>query len=298
MSLPRIEQPQVSPVVVARTIADLRAAVADARHSGRTVGLVPTMGALHLGHRALVEAARAKTGFVVVSIFVNPTQFGPSEDLANYPRTFDHDLDLCAQGGASVVFAPEVQEVYPSGSLGTFVEVPRELGEVLEGASRPGHFRGVATVVLKLFHMVQPDVAFFGAKDYQQQLVIRRMVRDLDVPIRIETVPTVREADGLAMSSRNRYLNGAERSAATVLDRSLKAAKAAVDAGERDETRVRQVIEGTIESEPLATLESIDVVDADGLTPVDRLGAGQKVVALLAVRVGPARLIDNALLSD
>ncbi len=296
MSHPRVEPDVPSSIVVARTIADLRAAVADARHSGRTVGLVPTMGALHLGHQALVEAAARRTGYVVVSIFVNPTQFGPGEDLDKYPRTFKRDLDLCAQGGANVVFAPEVDEVYPRGSLGAFVEVPADLGEVLEGASRPGHFRGVATVVLKLLHMVQPDAAFFGAKDYQQQLVIRRMVLDLDVPVRIETVPTVREPDGLAMSSRNRYLSEAERSAATVLHRALMAAKTAVDAGECDATRVRQIARLTLESEPLAAVESIDVVDADTLKPVDRIGDRRRVVALLAVRVGPARLIDNALL--
>lgn len=285
-------------VVVARTIVDLRAAVADARHSGKTVGLVPTMGALHFGHRALVEAARRETGFVVVSLFVNPTQFGPGEDLSRYPRTFDLDLELCAQGGADVVFAPEVFEVYPSGGIGTFVEVPSDIGQVLEGASRPGHFRGVATVVLKLFHMVQPDVAWFGAKDYQQQLILRRMVRDLDVPVRIETVATVREADGLAMSSRNRYLNEAHRQAANVLHRALEAGRTAVDGGERDVNRIRQIIRQTIESEPLAAIESVDLVDADTLIASSRLEPGQRVVALLAVRVGPARLIDNAFLSE
>jgi len=286
------------PIVVARTIADLRAALAVARHSGKTVGLVPTMGALHLGHRTLVEAARRKTGFVVVSIFVNPTQFGPGEDLSRYPRTFDLDLELSAQGGADVVFAPEVCEVYPSGGIGTFVEVPADLGEVLEGASRPGHFRGVATVVLKLFHMVQPDVAFFGAKDYQQQLVIRRMVGDLDVPIRIETVDTVREADGLAMSSRNRYLDADERQAATVLHRALRAGRSAVDGGERDADRVRQILRQSIESEPLAVTDSVALVDADTLSEVSRVEPGRRVVALIAVRVGPARLIDNAWMSE
>ena len=286
------------PIVVARTIADLRAALAVARHSGKTVGLAPTMGALHLGHRTLVEAARRKTGFVVVSIFVNPTQFGPGEDLSRYPRTFDLDLELSAQGGADVVFAPEVSEVYPSGGIGTFVEVPADLGEVLEGASRPGHFRGVATVVLKLFHMVQPDVAFFGAKDYQQQLVIRRMVGDLDVPIRIETVDTVREADGLAMSSRNRYLDADERQAATVLHRALRAGRSAVDGGERDADRVRQILRQSIESEPLAVTDSVDLVDADTLSEVSRVEPGRRVVALIAVRVGPARLIDNAWMSE
>ena len=285
------------PVVVARTIAEVRAAVADARHAGRTVGLVPTMGALHAGHHSLVAAARRGTGFVVVSIFVNPTQFGPAEDLDKYPRTWDADLALCAAGGADVVFAPAVAEVYPTGGLSSYVEVPA-IGSILEGASRPGHFRGVATVVLKLFGMVGPDVAYFGAKDYQQQLLIRRMVADLDVPVRVATEPTVREADGLAMSSRNRYLGPDERRAATVLHRALMAARAAVDAGEADAGRVRQVLADTLESEPLARVETIDLVDADTLAPVDRLGPGRRAVALLAVRVGPARLIDNALLSE
>lgn len=282
---------------VARTVVEVRALVAIARGEGKTIGFVPTMGALHAGHRALVEAARRATGFVVVSIFVNPTQFGPGEDLSRYPRTWDADLELCALGGAAVVFAPEVPEVYPTGGLATFVEVA-DLGHVLEGASRPGHFRGVATVVLKLLHMVGPDVAFFGAKDYQQQLLIRRMVADLDVPIAISTEPTVREPDGLAMSSRNRYLGPAERAAAAVLHRALVAARAAVDAGEADAGRVRQVLAETLESEPLARVETVDLVDADTLAPVDRVGPGRRVVALLAARVGPARLIDNALLSE
>ncbi len=294
------EEPEIvsqRSIVVARTIAELRAAVASARRAGMTVGLVPTMGALHRGHRSLVEAARRQTGFVVVSIFVNPTQFGPHEDLSRYPRTFEADLDLCAQGGAAVVFAPEVAELYPTGSLGTFVEVPG-LGDVLEGASRPGHFRGVATVVLKLFNLVGPDVAFFGAKDYQQQLVIRQMIHDLDVPIRLATEPTVREADGLAMSSRNRYLDPTERQAAPVLYRALQGARLAVDAGERDSDRVRQILQTTIESEPLARVDSIELVDAQTLGRVTRLEADRPVVALLAVRVGPARLIDNITLVD
>ena len=284
-------------LVVVQTISDLRAAVANARNAGQSVGLVPTMGALHPGHQALIEAARRQTDFVVVSIFVNPTQFGPTEDLSRYPRTFDADLECCARGGADLVFAPGVAEVYPTGALATFVEVPG-LADRLEGASRPGHFRGVATVVLKLFGMVGPDVAVFGVKDYQQQLVIRQMVRDLDVPVRIATEPTVREADGLAMSSRNRYLNPAERAAATVLHRALQAARAAVDAGERAADRVRQILCETLESEPLAHPESVDLVDAVTLEAVGRFQPGQSVVALLAVRVGPARLIDNALLIE
>ena len=280
---------------VVRTIADLRAAVANARHAGKAVGLVPTMGALHRGHQSLVEAARRQTGFVVVTIFVNPTQFGPGEDLSRYPRTFEADLDLASRGGADLVFAPEVAEVYPTGALATFVEVPG-VGDLLEGASRPGHFRGVATVVLKLFGMVGPDVAYFGAKDYQQQVVIRRMVRELDVPVMIRTEPTVREADGLAMSSRNRYLDPDQRRAAPVLHRALQAARSAVGGGERSAERVRQILVAAVESEPLARLETADLVDAETLQPVARLGEGRAVVALLAVRVGPARLIDNVVL--
>ena len=291
---------QSSPVprnlAVVRTIADLRAAVARARLSGRTVGLVPTMGALHDGHRSLVVAARRRTDFVVVSIFVNPTQFGPSEDLSRYPRTWEVDLDICAKAGADLIFAPDVTEVYPTGSLATFVEVPG-LTERLEGASRPGHFRGVATVVLKLLQMAGPDVAFFGAKDYQQQLVIREMVRDLDVPVQVETEPTVREADGLAMSSRNRYLNTIERESAVVLWRSLQAARVAVEGGERSGDRIRQIARKTLESEPMARPESVDLVDAVTLDEVKWLSPGQKAVILLAVRVGPARLIDNTVLT-
>ena len=284
-------------VPITRTIAEVRAAVAAARRAGQSISLVPTMGALHAGHQALVEAARREAGFVVVSIFVNPTQFGPGEDFGRYPRTLDADREVCASGGASVVFVPEVREVYPSGASATSVEVP-DLGEVLEGASRPGHFRGVATVVLKLLNIVGPDVAIFGAKDYQQQLVIRQMVRDLDVPVRIVTEPTVREPDGLAMSSRNRYLNPTERQAAAILNQALRAGRAAVDAGEPNAGRVRQIIQATIESEKRVILVSIDLVDADTLAPADRVGGGRRVVALLAVRVGPARLIDNAWMSE
>ena len=297
MSASRPEPGDAGGVRVVATITEVRRAVAEARGRGLTVGLVPTMGALHAGHGSLVAAASAQTGFVVVSIFVNPTQFGPKEDLSRYPRTFDADLDLCARAGAAVVFAPEVREVYPNGAQSTFVEVPG-IGEVLEGKHRPGHFRGVATVVLKLLQMVGPDLAFFGAKDYQQQLVIRQMVRDLDVPVRIVTEATVREPDGLAMSSRNRYLNPAERTAAAVLSRALRIGREAVDRGERHADRVRQIIQNTIESEPLAVIEAIDLVDSSTLVPVAQLDSGRGVIALLAVRVGPARLIDNAWMAE
>jgi len=283
------------PIPTCSTIAEARRLVASARREGRSVGLVPTMGALHAGHLRLIEEARAASGFVVASIFVNPTQFGPSEDFRRYPRTLDADLALCARGGAGLVFAPEVEEVYPRGAIATFVEVP-DLAGKLEGASRPGHFRGVATVVLKLFGIVGPDLAFFGAKDYQQQLVIRRMVADLDVPVAIRTVPTVREPDGLAMSSRNRYLDPDHRRAAVVLSAALDAAIGAVDAGERDADSIRQILRRTIESEPLAALDYAEVADADSLEPAAIVGPGRRTVALLAARVGPARLIDNAIL--
>jgi pantoate--beta-alanine ligase len=283
-----------APTVV-RTIDQVRDEVRQARASGRSVGLVPTMGALHEGHRRLIEAARAAADHVVVSIFVNPTQFGPAEDFTRYPRTLEADVETCARGGADCIFAPEVAEMYPAGGLATYIEVPG-LSNILEGAIRPGHFRGVATVVMKLLQIVGPDLAAFGEKDYQQLQVIRRLVADLDVPVRILPVPIVREPDGLAMSSRNRYLNEAERRAATVLSRALRAACDAVRAGERDADRVRQILARTIELEELARLDYAEVADADTLAPLDTLAAGRRAVALLAARVGPARLIDNAAL--
>jgi pantoate--beta-alanine ligase len=280
---------------VCATIAEVRAAVGLARRNGLVIGLVPTMGALHAGHLRLVEEARATSGLVVVSIFVNPTQFGPNEDFRRYPRTIEADLELCAGGGADLIFAPAVEEMYPNGPSSTFVEVP-SLSDRLEGASRPGHFRGVATVVLKLFTIVGPDLAFFGSKDYQQLQVIRRMVADLDVPVEVRAVPTVREADGLAMSSRNRYLDLDQRRAAVVLSRALDRASEAVRGGERDADRVRQILRRTLESEPLATLDYAEVADADTLEPAREVGPGRRAVALIAARVGPARLIDNAIL--
>jgi pantoate--beta-alanine ligase len=283
------------PIEICRTIVEVRRAVALARLDGQSIGLVPTMGALHAGHLRLVEEARAASGLVVVSIFVNPTQFGPTEDFRRYPRTEEADLALCAQGGAAVVFAPTVEEVYPSGPSSTFVEVPG-LSDRLEGASRPGHFRGVATVVLKLFHLVGPDLAFFGRKDYQQLQVIRRMVADLDLDLEIRGVETVREPDGLALSSRNRYLDADHRRAGVILSKALAAAADAVGAGERDADRVRQVLRESIESEALAALDYAEVVDPDTLEPARSVGPGHPAVALIAARVGPARLIDNATL--
>jgi pantoate--beta-alanine ligase len=278
------------------SVEAVRGAVSAARHRGQSVGLVPTMGALHEGHVRLIERCRAESGMVVVSIFVNPTQFGPHEDLERYPRTLDEDCARCAAAGAELVFAPQAETIYPHGTGSTFVEVPG-LSDVLEGASRPGHFRGVATVVLKLLEIVRPDLAVFGQKDYQQQLLIRRMVEDLHVPVAMLTVPTVREPDGLALSSRNRYLSPDQRRAATVLWRALDRAARAAARGEHSGDRVRQILRETIESEPLANLDYAEVADAETLERLHELAPQRSAVALLAARVGPARLIDNRLLT-
>ena len=279
------------------SVAEVRAEVAAARRAGKVVGLVPTMGALHAGHVRLVERCREECGFVVVSVFVNPTQFGPGEDLGRYPRTPEADRLACESAGADVVFAPDAVAVYPRGpDRSTFVEVPG-VSTVLEGASRPGHFRGVATVVLKLFEIARPDLAFFGAKDYQQQLLIRLMVEDLNSPVEVRSVPTVREPDGLAMSSRNRYLGPEDRRAAGVLFRALEAARAAVGGGERDANRVRQILTGTIESERRARLDYAEVSDPRTLEPLAVIDPDRGAVGLLAVRIGTTRLIDNAVLS-
>ncbi|HJZ58548.1 MAG TPA: pantoate--beta-alanine ligase, partial [Gemmataceae bacterium] len=215
---------------VVTTIAEVRAAVAQARRRGQSVGLVPTMGALHAGHTALIRAARAASGFVVVSIFVNPTQFGPNEDFARYPRTLEADQKACADAGAELIFAPSVEEIYPDDAV-TFVEVTK-LQDVLEGPSRPGHFRGVCTVVAKLFNIVQPDVAHFGAKDYQQARIIVQMVRDLNMPVQVRVEPTVREPNGLALSSRNRYLTPEQRAAAPGISKALQNVRSRALAGE------------------------------------------------------------------
>ena len=280
-----------SPAVVT-TIEEVRAAVRSARARGLSIGLVPTMGALHEGHVRLIEAGRAEADFVVVSVFVNPTQFGPGEDYSRYPRALDADVVFSGRGGASVVFAPTAETIYPSGNLATFVEVPG-LSDLLEGASRPGHFRGVATVVLKLFQIVGPDLAHFGRKDYQQLQVIRRMVADLNVPVVVRDVATVREPDGLAMSSRNRYLDADDRRAAVILSRSLQFAADAVLDGERIGDRIRQILRASLESEPRAALDYAEVVDASSLAALDRIEPDRPAVALVAARVGPARLIDN-----
>jgi pantoate--beta-alanine ligase len=292
-----VNPPTTLPVLA--TIRETRAAIRAARAAGHSIGLVPTMGALHDGHVELIRACRRITDFVVVSIFVNPKQFGPGEDFTRYPRTPEADRDRCAEGGAELVFQPTAGEMYPGGpGACTNVAVPGAITGPYEGASRPGHFDGVATVVLKLLNVVQPDVAAFGQKDYQQLQLVQRMVADLDLPVRILPVPTVREADGLAMSSRNRYLDTpARRAASLALSRGLGRAVAAVRGGERDAERVRQILEATVKSEAMVELDYAAVADAATLEPLAVLEPGRPAVALVAARVdGVARLIDNALL--
>lgn len=270
-------------------IEGVREAVAKARQRGLSIGLVPTMGALHAGHVSLIRAARAETGFVVVSIFVNPTQFGPQEDLSRYPRPVAQDLALCARERVDLVFHPEAEVLYPPG-FRTFVEVGG-LQDVLCGASRPGHFRGVATVVLKLFHIVQPDIAYFGQKDAQQARIIQQMVRDLDVPVRLRICPIVREPDGLALSSRNQYLDPDQRRNATVLYRALEEARQQIENGETDAAVVRWTMQQRIQSVPGAVIDYVAVVDSESWEPIDRLQGD--VLLAVAVKFGATRLIDN-----
>jgi pantoate--beta-alanine ligase len=271
------------------TIADLHSALAPHWRTGAAIGLVPTMGALHEGHLSHVRRARARDEVVVASVFVNPTQFGPSEDLTRYPRTPERDAALLEAEGVDVLFMPSAEEMYPPG-FATRVEVGH-IGEVLEGASRPRHFAGVATVVLKLFQLVRPTRAYFGQKDAQQLAVIRQMVRDLNLPVEIVAGPTIREPDGLAMSSRNAYLSPAERRAATVLYHALTAARDRYKAGERDAEALRHVMHKTVSAEPLARLDYAEVVNADTMEPLAMVEAGTLLV--IAARIGTTRLIDN-----
>src|ERR1700686_2004870 len=276
------------------TIPEARAACRDARARHKRLGLVPTMGALHEGHLSLVRAAKAQCDVVAVSIFVNPTQFGPTEDLAKYPRQFERDCELLEKEGVDLLFAPSVEEVYPRGSV-TWVTV-EGLSDKLDGRSRPGHFRGVTTVVAKLFNIIEPDVAFFGQKDAAQLAVIRRMVRDLNFPVEIAACPIVREADGLAMSSRNAYLSGEERSRAIVLHRSLEEAEKRFRAGERNSNRLISAARELIYSEPNVRLDYLEMVDPESLEPVEII-SGTALLAV-AVCVGTTRLIDNAVLNS
>ena len=275
------------------SIVDLRAATTAARKRGQTIGLVLTMGALHEGHAALMRKASARCRFVVVTIFVNPTQFGPHEDFGKYPRTLEQDLALCRREGVDLVFVPEQAEVYPPG-FQTSVRV-EEFELRMEGASRPGHFQGVATVVLKHFNMAQADVSFFGQKDAQQARLIQQMVADLNIPMEIEIVPTVREVDGLALSSRNRYLTPEQRKHAGELFRSLEEAQFRILAGEDRPEVLKQEVAARIASIPGAVLDYVEIVDWKDLKPVKTF-RGRLLVAL-AVRFGSTRLIDNVLVT-
>jgi pantoate--beta-alanine ligase len=280
-------------VITVRTKAEVRAHVAGARAAGRTVALVPTMGAFHAGHHALMRAAREACDEVVVSLFVNPAQFNEASDLAAYPRSEEKDAAEAAGLGVDVLFAPAVEEIYPDG-FATSVRVDG-LGEILEGAERgPGHFAGVCTVVAKLFNIVAPDVAYFGQKDAQQVAVLRRMTADLDIPVRIEVVETVREPDGLALSSRNVRLDPIERERALALSQALTAARVAIGAGERDPERIRAAALGAMAPHGVAP-EYLALVNPDTFLPVDAVNG--RVLVAVAARVGDTRLIDNALVA-
>lgn len=279
-------------MLVVKKISEIREYVNKAKKQGKKVGFVPTMGFFHEGHLELMRNARKECDVVVVSIFVNPIQFGPGEDFEDYPRDLNRDVKLAEEVGVDIIFAPDVEEIYPEG-FSTYVEV-KGLTEKLCGRSRPGHFRGVTTVVLKLFNSVQPHVAYFGQKDAQQVLVVSKMVKDLNLDIEIRSVPTVREKDGLAMSSRNTYLNTEERKAATVLYRSIQLVKEKVRMGERDVNRLKKAAAELILSEPLAKIDYVEILTFPDLKEQDTLK--DKMLLALAVKIGKARLIDNAIL--
>jgi pantoate--beta-alanine ligase len=272
-----------------RTITWMKESARQARAENRIIGLVATMGALHAGHVALVERAKRDCAPVIASIFVNPKQFGPKEDFAKYPRSLEADSEKLAGAGVDALFLPDAAEIYPGG-FRTYVNV-EGLSERLEGRSRPGHFRGVATVVMKLLEIVQPHFAYFGRKDAQQVRIISQMARDLNLDTEIVVCPIVREADGLALSSRNAYLNAEERRAATVLHRALEAARAEIAAGTRDSLHLQAVLRKVLEAEPLAAVDYAEIVDADTFEPVTRIA--RPCYALLAVFLGRTRLIDN-----
>ena len=274
---------------ILKTISEMREASRALTRAGKRLGFVPTMGALHEGHLSLVRAARAACDVVAASIFVNPTQFGPAEDLAKYPRSFERDCELLEREGVELLFAPSVEEMYPAGAV-TWVTV-EGLSDKLDGRSRPGHFRGVTTVVAKLFHIVEPDAAFFGQKDAAQVAIIRRMVRDLNLPVEIVVCPIVREADGLAMSSRNAYLDAAQRKRALVLHRSLLRVQKMVEAGEQHAAPLLAAGREEFAKESSVRLDYFEIVSPDTLDPVEDVSSGALVA--VAAYVGSTRLIDN-----
>lgn len=274
---------------VITTIEEIRSKVKQWKKEGLRIGLVPTMGYLHEGHQSLIERAVSENDKVVVSDFVNPTQFGANEDLGSYPRDLERDCALCQKAGVDIVFHPKAEEMYASDNC-TFVDM-NQLTQVLCGKTRPIHFSGVCSVVTKLFHIVTPDRAYFGQKDAQQLAVIKRMVRDLNFDIEIVGCPIVREADGLARSSRNTYLNEAERKAALILNQSLTMGKEMLDSGEKDAEKIKQSMIEKIQTEPLAKIDYVELVDAKTLEPVEQIES--EILAAMAVYIGKTRLIDN-----
>jgi len=278
----------ISDILTMQTLALRR------RQEGKTLGFVPTMGAFHEGHLSLMCRAKAENDLCVVSLFVNPTQFVRGEDFSRYPRNLEEDARMAEAAGVDLLFAPATSEMYPAGYV-TYVE-PTKLTEHLCGLSRPGHFRGVATIVLKLFQIVQPSRAYFGRKDYQQLKIIQRMVKDFHLPVEIVPMPIVRESDGLAMSSRNRYLTPEERRAALVLYNALKAARSRFDLGERDAGRLREIMKTIIQAEPRAAIDYVAVCDPETFEDLEVIPS--KALAALAVKIGAARLIDNTVLGE
>jgi pantoate--beta-alanine ligase len=278
---------------VVRTVQEMQTVAAELKRSGQRIALVPTMGALHEGHAALMRKAREQDVRLVVSIYVNPTQFGPHDDFKKYPRNLEGDTRVCEREGVEVLFAPPDDEMYPDGALTAWVEETK-LETRFEGEHRPGHFRGVCTIVAKLFNIVQPDFAVFGKKDYQQLKIVERMARNLCYPVKILSVPTIREPDGLAISSRNQYLTPSERAQATVLWKGLNVARDLFNEGEHSPHRLETSIQRTISLAPAARLEYAAIVDAETLEPVHEAHSGN--IALLAAYIGSARLIDNAIL--
>lgn len=274
---------------VVKTVKEVRDIVSGWKREGLSVGLVPTMGYLHEGHRSLIEKSVSENDRTVVSVFVNPIQFGPSEDLASYPRDLQRDIDVVSSAGGDLIFHPEPSEMYP-GHFTSFIDTS-ETTELLCGAVRPGHFRGVCTVVGKLFNIVMPERAYFGQKDAQQLATIRRFVRDLNFNVQIVACPIVRESDGLAKSSRNTYLSTDERQAALVLSQSLQKGKALIDAGERDAAAVREAIRAHLLTQPLARIDYVEVVDNENIRRVERISGS--VLVAIAVYIGKTRLIDN-----
>ena len=283
-------------MILCQNVAELKNLVATFKQNGKSIGLVPTMGALHEGHASLIKAAHAENDITIVSVFVNPTQFGPNEDYAAYPRTLEKDCTVAENAGADVVFAPKKEDLYPNKDM-TWVEVTGDITKVLCGRTRPIHFRGVTTVITKLFNLTMPDRAYFGLKDAQQTQVLQRMVDDLFFNVNLRIMPIVREADGIAKSSRNVYLSPEERKAALILSKSLKHAQDLFLHGERNSAKIVDAVTQMIKSEPLSDIDYVEMYKLPGLLPVDEVISG-KVLLALAVKFGTTRLIDNVILED